>query len=83
MPSPMCVLDRNGHWHALADGVRLDPDAWSDQIRCGGFIIARFDHARRRPTCIECRGTGTIADIVLNRSRRPNPPVPEPSEEEK
>lgn len=59
MPSPMCVLDRNGHWHALADGVRLDPDAWSDQIRCGGFIIARFDHARRRPTCIECRGTGT------------------------
>lgn len=24
-----------------------------------------------------------VADIVLNRSRRPNPPVPEPSEGEK
>ena len=53
MSAPMCVLDRNGDWHEVVGD--LDSDAWSDKVRCG-FVMLRFDHKRRKPTCIECRG---------------------------
>lgn len=51
MPSPMCVKTRDGLWHALTG--KLDPDAWQDEVRCG-YVIMRFDHQRRAPTCPEC-----------------------------